>query len=597
MHARMRWTVALLALLLAAALYGAGAMVYWRGARSGTPLQDPMVYYEQYIYPRAWTRSQLAPGAPDPTPFAAVYGPNTVTQPFRSCADRLTMLRIWLGAARGQRVEVSLRAGLNRVDTIYAASLTLDRDGYHDFAFPALPDSAGETYWLMVEAPQASAHEAVALRAIPTEQVGGVPRLNEYGASGNLDFAAYHRGLPGRWVVDVLAEQLLPHSAALRLQQYKPAMLKGDGFWWLLAISTLGTVTWVLVALPLDRGAPRRCAAWLVALGACVLLVLLALCAGVISYPHRPAHMQADALPAQERPRSQRLVFDLLLTLYPAGRDPERRFFSTAWASIDGVQQPCVAVPPDSSLSYPLRVPVEATLRLGVALTSSARRHFEVVADDGLVLFSRDLDGPGGVSAEIDLTPYGGQETTLTLLTATRDAEHAHSGEEAPGLWCSPQIASTHSWLLPYPPPGDVGVRAQPTTFGEALELLGYRVDPLEARPGDTVTVALYWHALRRVTCNDTVFVHLIDGAGEVLSQHDGEPVSGTYPTSAWAPGDVIVDLHRLPLPVDLTAGDYHVEVGLYDLATLVRRPARTGEGVSLPGDRLLLHDRVRVAE
>ena len=55
---------------------------------------------------------------PDPSPFAAVYGPNAVGQRFRSCCDNLALVRVWLGGAAGQQVVLSLRTGPDRADSI-----------------------------------------------------------------------------------------------------------------------------------------------------------------------------------------------------------------------------------------------------------------------------------------------------------------------------------------------------------------------------------------------------------------------------------------------------------------------------------------------
>jgi hypothetical protein len=45
--------------------------------------------------------------------------------------------------------------------------------------------------------------------------------------------------------------------------------------------------------------------------------------------------------------------------------------------------------------------------------------------------------------------------------------------------------------------------------------------------------------------------------------------VGGQFPTGTWQPGDTVVDLHQLSLP----PGNYTLQVGLYELATLQRLP------------------------
>jgi hypothetical protein len=77
--------------------------------------------------------------------------------------------------------------------------------------------------------------------------------------------------------------------------------------------------------------------------------------------------------------------------------------------------------------------------------------------------------------------------------------------------------------------------------------------------------VTLYWQALAELDVPYTVFVHLLDPEGRVVTGHDGEPVSGTRPTTGWVPGEYITDAHDVLIPKDLSPGEYVIEVGLYD--------------------------------
>ncbi|MFZ5916016.1 MAG: hypothetical protein ACOYZ7_03710 [Chloroflexota bacterium] len=592
--------------VLSLALYGLAGVVYWRGSGPGAPLQEPMHYVDQYKYPRAWTRAQLAPGAPEPAPFAAVYGPNVVGQRFRSCCANLALLRLWLGGAAGQQVVLSLRTGPDRADTLASATIRLERDGYHTFTLPPLTDSAGQVYFFFVEAPEAGADQAVALRVIPGDRAGGVPRLNEYTAAGNLDFATYHRGKPGGarpepvegWLLDALAEQILPQTFAARLQQYKPGFLKGSAFGWLLAAMAAGAAAWLIVARPgqpAPAGPGSSAGRWIVRLAAALALGVLVLAAtGVILWPRRATALSAGPgnpeLVRSSDVGSPALVYDLLLGLYPAEKLPERRLFATAWAGVDGRPQPCVAAPPDSTLRYSLRLPPESTLRLGMALeTAGARRRFEVGLAGGPSLFSRELHGPDAASATIDLSPFGGQEVRLELRTVGEE------NETSPGLWCAPQIESARSWLLPYPLTAQLELPQ--ATFGGSLALLGYHLETPESAPGGQMALTLYWHAQQRVATDYTVFVHLLDETGAIGGQGDSQPVGGAYPTTLWSPETVVVDRRLVLVDGHAPAGQYRLAVGLYDLATLQRLPAFDNIGQPLQDDRLLLDMPLRVGQ
>jgi hypothetical protein len=81
-----------------------------------------------------------------------------------------------------------------------------------------------------------------------------------------------------------------------------------------------------------------------------------------------------------------------------------------------------------------------------------------------------------------------------------------------------------------------------------------------------------------------TVFVHLLDGDGNVVAQADGPPVGGDYPTSLWAPDETIVEERVLDVE-NLSSGVYELALGMYLLETGDRLPATDAEGNRLPHD------------
>jgi len=91
--------------------------------------------------------------------------------------------------------------------------------------------------------------------------------------------------------------------------------------------------------------------------------------------------------------------------------------------------------------------------------------------------------------------------------------------------------------------------------------LLGYDTAP--ARSASAVDVTLYWLALRDLGTDYKTFVHLTDGAGKVVAQHDGDPGGGYTPTTRWRTGELIADRHRLPLPAG-AGGEYQLKAGMY---------------------------------
>ncbi len=78
-----------------------------------------------------------------------------------------------------------------------------------------------------------------------------------------------------------------------------------------------------------------------------------------------------------------------------------------------------------------------------------------------------------------------------------------------------------------------------------------------------------------------TVYVHLYDESGELLATGDGPPMDGAFPTRLWQPGDAVHDVHVIPVADAglMAAGDFSVDVGLYDLNSGERLQAvRAGE-------------------
>ncbi len=89
---------------------------------------------------------------------------------------------------------------------------------------------------------------------------------------------------------------------------------------------------------------------------------------------------------------------------------------------------------------------------------------------------------------------------------------------------------------------------------------------------------------------NYTVFTHLAGAGSQIWAQHDGQPQGGGFPTREWFPKDVIVDEHRLALSGEnVPPGPYVLEVGMYQLESNTRLPARGPEGESWPLDAVPL--------
>ena len=90
----------------------------------------------------------------------------------------------------------------------------------------------------------------------------------------------------------------------------------------------------------------------------------------------------------------------------------------------------------------------------------------------------------------------------------------------------------------------------------DGISLTGYTLTPA----GAELRVTLFWKARAAPRADYSTFVHVVNGAGSIVAQADAQPVAGTYPTSIWSAGEIVVDT----IPVPVSSGDYQVYVGLY---------------------------------
>ena len=117
-------------------------------------------------------------------------------------------------------------------------------------------------------------------------------------------------------------------------------------------------------------------------------------------------------------------------------------------------------------------------------------------------------------------------------------------------------------------------IRPSKVNYDDQIELAGWYIDPPEPKTGARITITLYWRALKKVTRNWKVFMH-IDAAGARV-HGDHEPVEGLYPTSNWNTGDIIKDVYSVPFAMSNPAGRYTVWAGLYTGDT--RAPVKSGD-------------------
>jgi serine/threonine-protein kinase len=161
-----------------------------------------------------------------------------------------------------------------------------------------------------------------------------------------------------------------------------------------------------------------------------------------------------------------------------------------------------------------------------------------------------------------------------------------------------------HKILAQEPAPGVQLAAGEPLTLtvsGGTTVTLGVNLDNLilldaakvpldQVRPGDELNATLLWHAQSRIPTPFTVFLHLIDAAGRIVSQVDQEPFR---PTTSWPISVTIDDPYTLQIPADAAPGAYQLLVGLYPTGDPFNRLPVVDAGLANIDD----NDRILIKE
>ena len=131
--------------------------------------------------------------------------------------------------------------------------------------------------------------------------------------------------------------------------------------------------------------------------------------------------------------------------------------------------------------------------------------------------------------------------------------------------------------------------------FGPAMRLLDYELVTPQVGPGDELRLMLYWQADARPEEDYTVFVHVLDAVGGLVAQRDNMPRDNDFPTTRWPVGPLIDDVHVVPLPSDVPAGEYRVVIGMYVWQTGERLPVHRPGGEGIPDGAVVLDQTLEV--
>ncbi len=149
-----------------------------------------------------------------------------------------------------------------------------------------------------------------------------------------------------------------------------------------------------------------------------------------------------------------------------------------------------------------------------------------------------------------------------------------------PGAYIAPRYA---------PPPiiaeADLPDNLRPVyaTFGDSIELVGYTADDKPRRPGESQPVTLYWRAVRPMTRDYSLALHLLGRKAVEVGKIDTWPGGGNAPTSQWKPGAIYADAYLIPIDRSAAAPS----LLQLDLAFWDQDPTNTLPMTAANGDRL----------
>jgi hypothetical protein len=140
-------------------------------------------------------------------------------------------------------------------------------------------------------------------------------------------------------------------------------------------------------------------------------------------------------------------------------------------------------------------------------------------------------------------------------------------------------------------------VRVLGVQLGSGIQLVGYHLEPTRYVPGESLQLVLYWQTFDELSQDYTIFVHIVDGSGNIVAQWDSKPRQNDLPTTAWRVGEIVDDLHPVPLPPDMPTGEYQILLGMYDWQSGIRVPAFGRSGEEFPNAAVVLETKIEIRQ
>lgn len=118
------------------------------------------------------------------------------------------------------------------------------------------------------------------------------------------------------------------------------------------------------------------------------------------------------------------------------------------------------------------------------------------------------------------------------------------------------------------PPPAD---NLTEINFGDSFMLAGYTLSANELSAGGVLDITTNWRSLSNPTQDWVLTMGLVDEAGQLIAQQDGDPAF--FPTSGWQSGLAHSETRTITLPPDIASDTLRLYIAWYDRETGARLP------------------------
>jgi hypothetical protein len=100
--------------------------------------------------------------------------------------------------------------------------------------------------------------------------------------------------------------------------------------------------------------------------------------------------------------------------------------------------------------------------------------------------------------------------------------------------------------------------------FDDKMALVGYDLDRRVVKPGEEITLTLYWRGLQKMERNYTISAQLVNDAQVKAAEDSNWPLKGDAPTMLWEPRNLLEDPKTLVVRADAPPGVYDVQINVF---------------------------------